>query len=120
MCKKSPTPFNLEESLMNLGGDKDIFNEIAEMFFDESKELMEQLSEAIGDIDSQNIMKTAHAIKGMVGNFAAHSTFATAYRLEKMGRDHNLENAPAVFALLETQINELRDALSAALQNHHI
>jgi len=120
MRKESATPFNMEESLMNLGGDKEIFKEIAEMFFDESRELMEQLSQAIGNVDSQSIMKTAHAIKGMVGNFAAHSTFATAYRLEKMGREHNLENAPAVFVLLESQVKELQDALSAALHKFSI
>ena len=115
MSSKSNAAFNLEESLLNLGGDEELFQEIAEMFFEESQENMALLRAAIDAGDSQNIMKSAHALKGMVSNFAAHGVRAPALRLEKMGRRSELADAGATFTLLEVHINELGRALRETL-----
>ncbi len=71
--------------------------------------------DAIRDAVAQNsaplISNAAHALKGMAGNFSADGPAATAARLDRMAREGNLAEAPAMLARLEVELPELIAAL---------
>ena len=57
-------------------------------------------------------MSEAHALKGGVGNFFAKAAFDTAHKLETMGRDEDPGDAAATLQTFESDLKDLRQALS--------
>jgi HPt (histidine-containing phosphotransfer) domain-containing protein len=65
------------------------------------------LREAVMAGDASGIERTAHKLKGSVGNFAAQPAFEAALKLEILGRDGRLSEAEPAFAQLENEIVRL-------------
>jgi len=57
------------------------------------------------------VERTAHTLKGSVGNFGARSAVQAAQRLEAMARDRDLNEAPQAVILLESEINRVTTEL---------
>ena len=55
--------------------------------------------------------RVAHSIKGSASCFAAPPAVAAAMRLEFMGRDGVLTDADEAYAVLEREIDRLKQAL---------
>ena len=60
------------------------------------------------------VRRLAHTIKGAVRHFANHSVEAAAWRLETMGRDGDLAAADEAYALLDCEVEQLKQALTVA------
>ena len=60
--------------------------------------------------------RSAHALKGAVGNFAANQVHETALRMENLARDGNIVLAKNLFTKLDRQIAQLLPALSALVR----
>ena len=59
--------------------------------------------------------RTAHSLKGAVGHFGARATEAAAARLERLGREENLAEAPGALEALEDALRQLEPALRELL-----
>jgi HPt (histidine-containing phosphotransfer) domain-containing protein len=101
-----------EELLQRVGGDRELLTELVVMFRDSVAGQLTALQEAVANQDCRAVERIAHSIKGSVGNFAARSAFATALRLEKMGRETDLAGAEAAVRELEAEIERLKQALA--------
>ncbi len=101
--------------LDRVGGDRTLLREIVSMFLDASLHSLAELREAATQGDAAALHRRAHTFKGMVGHFGATEAVETALRLEAMGRDGNLAEAPAACAELEAAIARLRPALARLL-----
>jgi len=104
-------PFDLEKTLANLDGDRELFENLVLVFVEESSQQMEAIRDAVEKADGKGAEKAAHAIKGTVGNFAAQRAFDLAYRVELLGRERKLDELPEVLVALECEMNKLKDAL---------
>jgi CheY-like chemotaxis protein len=104
---------NWDAALNQMEGDVDLLKEIAEMFLEESPELLDRMRQATAQGDSNALERAAHTIKGSVGNFAAKSAFEAAQRLERIGRDGDLSEAAEAYQVLEREIERLKPALVA-------
>ena len=104
--------FDLSVILERLGGDREILQEIAQLFIEDAPDSMAQIRQAIDDRDAGAMEKAAHSLKGSVSNFGVEEAVQAALQLEMMGRDGNLSDAEATFSTLKAEVDKLRDALA--------
>ena len=110
-----PSIFDLDDALEKVGGDREILEEILVVFSESYPDQLSELKNAIDNGDTQIVERAAHTLKGSVGTFSAKKALKTAFRLETMGREGNLQEATAVYSKLEQEIEELEAALKATL-----
>ena len=100
------SPVDLPRLLEEMQGDREI---VKELFACLSGSLTAQkavLHEAVAAGDHQAIRKEAHAIKGGALNVGAFKLAATAKHLEQIGETAALDESPAVYGRLVTEIDE--------------
>ncbi len=98
-------------AMERVGGDEELFRELADMFLAEAPTWLQAIDEAVRTGDATSVKRTAHTLKGAVGTFAAQLAWNAAQRLETMGRDNDLGSAPAALADLRETIGRLQRAL---------
>lgn len=107
--------FDFNEALRRAADDGEFLKEIIRIFFEESPNYMGRIKEAVGVRDSDAVMHSAHKLKGAVSNLGAKATFDTAFKLETMGREKNLDSVEQVYAKLEQDMDQLHKALKEIL-----
>jgi CheY-like chemotaxis protein/HPt (histidine-containing phosphotransfer) domain-containing protein len=101
--------------LRRVDGDRDLLREVAGLFFEDTPRLLAEVHNAITRGDGNALERSAHTLKGSVGNFGARVASEAAHRLEQMGRQGDFAHASETFAELEGQITLLIPALEALL-----
>lgn len=102
-----------ERMLSRLDGDTELATQLAAIFIDEYPRMLERLRGAVAAGSAEDVRRAAHALKGSVSNFIDGGPTATAFELENMGRNGQLEGTPAVLDRLEQEIV----ALTVCLQD---
>jgi PAS domain S-box-containing protein len=105
--------FDLDRALAAVGGDAELLRELAGIFLQEYPGTLQDIRTAVAQGAAGNLKCAAHSLKGSVDNFAAGPAFAAAQRLEMMGRDDKLADAPQALADLERELDRLTPALTA-------
>jgi len=99
-------------------GDVDLIREIGDLFLQDYPQQCTILREAIDQGHPQIVERTAHALKGSVGNFAFPAAFYTLQKLENMAREGDLSGMAEVFATVEIQMETLQSALAGFKKEH--
>jgi HPt (histidine-containing phosphotransfer) domain-containing protein len=86
------------------------------MFITEHPSMMAQIRNAIESGKAKILERTAHALKGMVGNFRCDDAMEAAYTLEKIGREEALDRAADAARNLSEKIEELDRQLRKMLE----
>ena len=105
--KKSMTTFELmnSETLQKLGNETspEMLPEIVSIFIKETEERINSLPVAVDELDGDELIARAHAIKSSAGTFGALRLEDSARRIEQLGRDDKLDEARSEIAsMLET------------------
>lgn len=103
VSENRPT-FDSEALLKAFDNDWDFFKEALEMLVSDYPPMVEALQEALKSKDTGALRRTAHALKGMVGNFQGRDAAKAAFKLEEMGRLGEFDGAEQA---CERLINEL-------------
>jgi HPt (histidine-containing phosphotransfer) domain-containing protein len=74
--------------------------------------MVSSIRQAIDASDAKALRQAAHALKGSVANFAAPRPFDSAQRLERMGIDGDLSDAPSALRELEESLIVFRKEAS--------
>ena len=106
--------FDMDTALAHLGGDAELLREVAELFCEDAPLLLQEIRNSIASSDTGSLERSAHALKGAVGNFGVGRAWECALKLEVMGRDGEVSHANSAFEQLSTEINEVTEALAAA------
>jgi signal transduction histidine kinase/CheY-like chemotaxis protein len=106
-------PLDLKALLAEVGGDAQLFAELADLFAQDAPRRLADIREALLRRDARALEHAAHALKGSAANFGAKDTVAAAARLESLGRGGDLEGADAVYADLQRAMSRLLGALAA-------
>ena len=109
----TPLSFDKEELLYAFDHDWSFFKEAVEMFVSDYPLMVDDLRESLKTKDATTLRQTAHAIKGMTGNFKGQAAAKAALNLEEMGR---IDDFSGIEQKFETLINEL-DKLEKMLLN---
>jgi HPt (histidine-containing phosphotransfer) domain-containing protein len=102
-----------DQMIARLGGDEELARQLVTLFIGECPQMLAQVRESVGQGTPDLVRRAAHAFKGSVSNFLPDGPTATAFALEQIGRDGRLDDAPAVLATLERQVDALLTQLRA-------
>ena len=100
--------FKRDKALFNLGHDTDLLEQLIIMYAEDEPRLVQDIEAALAAGDPEALSNAAHALKGAVSNFCAPRARASAERLEHLGRDRQLGDAPAALAMLHQELGALR------------
>jgi HPt (histidine-containing phosphotransfer) domain-containing protein len=102
--------FDRDEVMERVDGDIELLMEIVELFIKDYSKLMSNIKNAITQKDSRALARSAHTLKGSVGNFAADFVYNIALSLEVMGRNNDMTDAEEAYIKLEIEIERLIQA----------
>lgn len=91
--------------------DQDFFLTLATLFLQESAKEAAAARAALERQDPAGLVAAAHKLKGSVAEICAPRLFASAARLEGLGRQGALSEAVPVCAEVERDLAEVHDAL---------
>jgi CheY-like chemotaxis protein/HPt (histidine-containing phosphotransfer) domain-containing protein len=103
--------------LERVGGDMELLGELVALFMDDGPRLLDEIGQAVRLGEAEILARTAHTLKGSVGNFAADDAFQAALRLEKIGREGEMHLAGGTLEELEREIQGVLNELSAFAPN---
>jgi two-component system, sensor histidine kinase and response regulator len=108
---------DLAATLERLDGDRNLFDELIEVFRGECPGIMEEIRRALVLQDKKRVERGAHTLKGSSSNVGAVAASEVAAEIENLANRGNLSLAAEQFAILQTEIERLwveLDSLSRA------
>ena len=107
---KPDTPlFDRQALLQAFDNDWDFLMEVVDMFVTDYPQMMTDIKQAIDHQDASMLERTAHALKGMLGNFQVDASVQKAFALETVGRNETFDNARATFDSLTDELARLEE-----------
>ena len=101
-----------EKALMEeIDNDIEFLTESLGMFDEDTPSLLRQIRSAASSDDAEGLIKPAHTLKGLVGNFCAYPAETAARELETMAREGQLAGVEEAIEKLRSEVGRLGDAL---------
>ena len=101
-----------EVALMKLvGGNRELAGELAELYLDDLKPRVDEITAAVGERNADCLVAAAHALRGSSGSLRAENVSAAAGALEAMGRSGELEGVQRALDVLTAALASLRPRL---------
>jgi CheY-like chemotaxis protein len=108
----SPSVLNWDEALDAVGGNREILKTLTDSLVEEAPAMLDAIQRSVRAGDASAVRLAAHTLKGAVRYFGTTAVFKSAFRLESMGQDGDLETAPEVLASLESSMEQFLAALA--------
>ena len=96
--------WDLKELMERLGGDQEFLRELLVMFREDVRMNLEKSRKEMAERDYEGLSRTAHTMKGMLGNLSMGAAAETAAALEKTSRENQQDDSKE---LLEKLVKEL-------------
>ena len=106
-----PPALDRQATLDRIGGDENLLGELASLFLGNLDSMIAKVREAAARGDASALERTAHALKGAVGNFAADEGYQAALDVEYYARQGLLASAAEACERLEQAMARLRLSL---------
>jgi HPt (histidine-containing phosphotransfer) domain-containing protein len=103
--------FDLHAALERCAGDWEILYELAELFCQQSPQVLQEIADALHRADSSAVERMVHRLKGSIGNFAAPAAFEAAQRLENAAANGDLVESRSAWSDLSRVVADLQQAL---------
>jgi two-component system sensor histidine kinase/response regulator len=108
--------FDTEKLLRAFDDDMDFLKEAVGMFIEDYPPMIAAIDQALSTGDHDALGRTAHGIKGMLGNFQADEAVGHSLSLENMGKNKDCNAGRGVFDTLVQEVNTLEKALSRLIE----
>jgi HPt (histidine-containing phosphotransfer) domain-containing protein len=102
--------------LERVEGDHELLNEMIQIFKEEAPALLNAMREALQSGDTVVLERSAHSLKGAVGNLSSKTTANAALKLEQDAKNSDMESAKLSLAEVERVMKLLLPALSDLCQ----
>jgi two-component system, sensor histidine kinase and response regulator len=99
--------FDPAEAMSVVADDKELLSQMVALFCAESPRMLSAIRKSVEDGDGKALARTAHALKGSVGNFGKSESFRLAAVLEKNGTAGAMTETKAQLVSLEGMIARL-------------
>jgi CheY-like chemotaxis protein len=106
-------PLDLDALIENFDGDRELVSMLAGVLEDSCSCQLSEMNDAVTRGDAEGLARAAHKLKGSVANFCADAAVDAANRLEGIAQTGNLSIAAGALAVLEKEIERLREELQA-------
>jgi HPt (histidine-containing phosphotransfer) domain-containing protein len=110
ICPTEPV-LDREAALNRLGGDTQLFAELAGFVLEDAPLLFAEIARAVVANDAEAVRSRAHALKGLVAGCGGIRTANVAQQLENAGQACDLGSSPTLLRLLRTELDQLAQAL---------
>jgi len=100
------------DALERLGGDEELFAEVAGLFLAEAPRLLDEIRIAIQSGDVETVHRVAHGLKGAAGYVGGKPTAEAAQELESAAAAGVLTDSPRVFEKLSSEVRRLSAVLA--------
>ncbi len=97
--------------LERVQGDRELLAEIVQLFESGLPAILQGLRESIARKEAAEIARTAHMLKGSVGNFGRGSAFRALEEMESFAKENDMAQTAKAFVLVERELKELLAAL---------
>ena len=97
-------------------GDVEFLEETIAMLDEDAPSLIEQIRAAADAGDATALVKSAHALKGMLANFCAEPAESAARELETMGREGRLVDVETAVDRAKRETERLKEDLNKFLR----
>ncbi|MDX2171081.1 MAG: response regulator [Deltaproteobacteria bacterium] len=105
--------------LQLMDGDLELLQRLVRRFLDALPQRRTDIGAAIERGDGPVLSQCAHSLKGSLANFGAARAVRRAARLESIGHDGNLADAPTVWADLDADLSEIATVLGGLDEQLH-
>lgn len=103
--------------LDRLGGDEELFAEMAAMYIDDSEKYCLDLASAFQAGDAERVQREAHTIKGLLATFADDAGTVMAQNIEHQVRDHRqVDTLSAPIEALQARVRLLATTLALEIK----
>jgi two-component system, sensor histidine kinase and response regulator len=100
-------PIDITAALERLEGDRDLLEELAQLFKEECPRALEEIRGAIAAGDAPLLTRLAHTLKGSSGSLSAVPLSQAAAQLEKVAQAGDLADAESLFEKVEKEAGDL-------------
>ncbi len=107
----SDPAFQTNKLMTAFDNDLEFLKEAVGMFLEDCPPMLASINAAIEANDPDELGRTAHGLKGMLGNFQADEAVKRAFTLEQMGKDRTCEGGTAIFTELSREVKHLEKSL---------
>lgn len=110
---KSPhaAVFDATTMLANIGGDRELFEQLLRLFLDRHAMMMAEIRTAVDRADAALLERAAHTMKGTAANLCAPEVVLVSSQLEAIGRLGTLTEAAGLSSQLELRVQQLVDVI---------
>jgi HPt (histidine-containing phosphotransfer) domain-containing protein len=98
---------NFQELADNLGLEVDEYRELIELFIDTGAADFQTIQEALAGGNSEQVMRSAHTIKGAAGNLGLMDVSETAKNIEDCAGKKQLDSIRTAVQILKTQFDAI-------------
>ena len=98
-------------TLARLGGDRELFREMAGFFYEDAPKLYATLRDAAENKDAKGVRMSAHALKGLVAGCGGVRAANAAQKVETAGQNGDLSRLEALIDSLGDELELLKQAL---------
>ena len=98
---------NFQELAENLGLEVDEYRELIELFIDTGSADFHTMQEALAGGNSEQVMRSAHTIKGAAGNLGLMDVSETAKNIEDCASKNQLDSIRTAVQILKTQFEAI-------------
>jgi HPt (histidine-containing phosphotransfer) domain-containing protein len=109
----SPPVLDVEGTLSRIGGDQDLFAELAGFLLDDLPPLFKNLRNAVATADAASVRGTAHALKGLVAGCGGVRATHVAQAIENAGQQGDIVHAALLIERLDSELQLLTRELRA-------
>ena len=107
----SPPIFDPNVLLKRLGGNRNLFDELIDIFREEAPRNLDTIREGIANADPAKVKLGSHTLKGSLSYFDAAPAIELAEQLEKKANAKNLDGAAEAYSLLAALVQSLLEEL---------
>ena len=105
----NPVAMDIEKSLLQLDGDRELLLEALGVFLESIPGLLEDVQLAAATSDAKRLEAKAHSLKGAASMICAEPVRGVAEQLEKMGQSGELVDADVVVDDLRHRLDQLQE-----------
>lgn len=109
---------NVPITLERLGGDQELFGEIAQILVQTAPDQLASISAALAANDLKRTREEAHSLKGAVAAFEAPEVFEAVATIERLAKADDVAGAQAAFAPAHALVESLLVELTPHIASH--
>ncbi|MEJ2154648.1 MAG: Hpt domain-containing protein [Desulfobacteraceae bacterium] len=105
---------NFQELADNLGLEVDEYRELIELFIDTGSADFQKIQDGMAGNDSEQVMRSAHTIKGAAGNLGLMDVSETAKTIEEGATQNQLDGLVTAMETLKAQFKAIETFVASA------